>query len=115
MAEDCLFCRIAAGEIPAKEVYSDAEFLAFRDINPVAPSHVLVIPRRHVAKITDAQAEDAGLLGRLLLCANEVARIEGLTENGFRLVLSCGPWGGQLVPHVHLHVVGGRELGWPPG
>ncbi len=115
MAEDCLFCKIARGEIPSTEVYSDDEFYAFRDINPAAPVHVLVIPRKHIARISDASVDDASLLGRMLLAANEVARKEGIAESGFRYAISCNKDGGQLVFHIHLHVLGGRELGWPPG
>jgi histidine triad (HIT) family protein len=114
MAEDCIFCKIAAGEIPATEVYSDGEFYAFRDIHPLAPTHVLVIPRQHLAKITDATAADAEMLGRMLLVANAVAEREGLTEQGFRCVVNCGPWGGQAVFHLHMHVLGGRKLSDSP-
>ncbi len=113
MAEDCLFCKIIAGEIPSTEVYSDDEFYAFRDINPGAPTHVLVIPRQHVARITDA--EDPELIGKLVLCANKIAKQEGLTEKGFRYVINCDEWGGQTVFHIHLHILGGRPLAWPPG
>ena len=115
MAEDCLFCKIAAGAIPSTEVYSDADFYAFRDIHPLAPTHVLVIPRKHLAKVTDAGPEDAALLGNLILKANEIAANEGLLDNGFRLVVNCGPWGGQVVPHLHLHILGGRPLAPSPG
>jgi histidine triad (HIT) family protein len=115
MVEDCLFCKIAAGEIPSTEVYSDATIYAFRDIHPLAPTHVLVIPRRHIAKITDAGPEHAELLGRLLLKANEIAAREGLTQNGFRYVLNCGSWGGQVIQHLHLHILGGRPLAASPG
>jgi histidine triad (HIT) family protein len=115
MADDCIFCKIARGEIPSNKVYEDDEFFAFRDINPVAPSHVLIIPRRHITHITDATPEDEGLLGRMLLMANETARREGLVQKGFRYVINCGEEAGQLVPHIHMHLIGGRELGWPPG
>ncbi len=110
MAEDCIFCKIAAGRIPSTVVYSDGDFHAFRDIHPLAPTHVIVIPRKHIAKITDASLEDGALLGSLLLKANEIAAQEGLAENGFRLVINCGPWGGQTVFHLHLHILGGRPL-----
>ena len=115
MANDCLFCKIAVGEIPSTEVYSDDEFYAFRDIKPAAPSHVLLIPRKHIPKITDAQPDDAGLLGRMMLAANLVAQKEGLAENGFRCVLNCGEHAGQEVFHIHLHILGGRDFSWPPG
>lgn len=110
MAEDCIFCKIAAGRIPSTGVYSDEEFYAFRDTHPLAPTHVLLIPRRHIAKITDAKAEDDALLGRLLLKANEIAVQEGLAENGFRLAINCGAWGGQVVFHLHVHILGGRRM-----
>lgn len=115
MSVDCLFCKIARKEIPSTEVYSDEEFYAFRDINPVAPVHVLLIPRRHIPRITDASQEDVILLGKMLLVANEIAKKEGIAEPGFRYVMSCNKQGGQLIFHVHLHIIGGRDLGWPPG
>ena len=115
MAEDCLFCKIASGEIPSKEVYSDDEYYAFEDINPAAPSHLLIVPRKHIPKISDANSKDADLLGRLLLTANAIAEKAGLTENGFRYVINCGLHGGQTVDHLHLHILGGRFLAWPPG
>lgn len=115
MANECLFCKIAAGEIPSAEVYSDDEFYAFRDINPAAPSHVLLIPRKHIAKITDAGVGETDLLGKMLLRANVVAEREGLTTTGFRCVLNCGKHAGQEVFHIHLHILGGRDFSWPPG
>jgi len=115
MAEDCLFCKIAEGEIPSTEVYSDDEFYAFRDINPAAPTHILIIPRKHIPRITDATPEDAGLLGRMFIKANEIAQKEDVVENGFRYVINCNAWAGQEVFHIHLHLVGGRQLSWPPG
>ncbi|MCK4580569.1 MAG: histidine triad nucleotide-binding protein [Dehalococcoidia bacterium] len=110
MAEECLFCRIVAGEIPGDIVYQDEEFLAFRDINPQAPTHVLIIPRIHVSSLTELADEQQGLMGRLLLLARDVARTEGLTERGYRLTINNGPEGGQVVPHLHLHLIGGRKL-----
>jgi histidine triad (HIT) family protein len=115
MSDDCLFCKIARGEIPSEKVYSDDEFYAFRDIHPAAPVHVLVIPRKHIERISDATEADTVLMGKLLLVANKVADQEGIRESGFRYVISCNKDGGQLVFHIHLHIVGGRELGWPPG
>lgn len=115
MPEDTLFAKIARGEIPSEAVYSDDEFYAFRDIHPGAPTHVLVIPRRVIPRVTDATEEDAALLGRLLLVANKIAEQEGLAEQGFRYVINCGDWGGQTVYHLHLHILGGRPLNWPPG
>lgn len=115
MAESCLFCRIASGDIPSTGVYSDDEFYAFRDINPGAPTHVLIVPRRHIERITDAQPEDAALLGRMMLRANQIAADEGIAEPGFRFVINCNEHGGQSVYHIHLHILGGRPLAWPPG
>lgn len=115
MADDCLFCKIAAGDIPSETVYSDDEFYAFRDINPGAPVHVLIIPRKHIARISEASAEDEGLLGRMLLKANDIVRSEEIDQSGFRYVLNCNEDGGQSVYHIHLHILGGRGLSWPPG
>jgi histidine triad (HIT) family protein len=114
-AESCLFCRIAAGEIPAKMVRSEEDVVAFRDVNPQAPLHVLVIPRRHIPSVAALEAADAELVGRLFLVARDIAREEGVEQAGYRLVMNVGPAAGQSVPHVHLHVLGGRELDWPPG
>jgi histidine triad (HIT) family protein len=111
----CLFCQIVEGAVPCEEVYSDDEFLAFRDINPQAPAHVLIIPKKHVARINDAEPDDAALLGRMLLKANDIAESEGLDEDGFRFVINSGVNGGQSVYHVHLHILGGRQMMWPPG
>lgn len=113
MATDCLFCRIASGSIPAKLVYQDEQLVAFRDINPVAPTHILLIPRQHVASLDEAQ--DASLLGALLLAAGRLARAEGLAETGYRVVTNTGANAGQSVAHLHLHVIGGRSMSWPPG
>ena len=115
MPDSCLFCRIAAGEIPAAVVHETDETLAFRDINPRAPSHILVIPRRHVASLAALTPEEGELAGRLLLVAADVARQEGLAPNGYRVVSNVGEWGGQTVDHLHLHVMGGRAFHWPPG
>ena len=90
-------------------------FYAFRDINPPAPTHVLVIPRKHITTVADATAEDTELLGHMMIKANEIAQSEGLKENGYRYVINCGEWGGQLVMHLHLHILGGRQMTWPPG
>lgn len=113
--EECLFCRMAAGEIKPDTVYEDDEMLAFRDINPQAPLHVLVIPKRHIATSNDLAAEDAGLVGRLVLAARKIAADEGVDEAGYRLVINCNAGAGQSVFHVHVHLLGGRRLGWPPG
>jgi len=111
---DCLFCKIAGGEIPSKKVYEDDEFFAFHDISPQAPTHVLVIPRRHIASLEDAAADDEALLGRLLLVCRRLARELGI-ETGYRVVNNCGAPAGQSVFHVHFHLLGGRPMGWPPG
>ena len=113
MAESCLFCRIVRGEIPAKLVAETAECVAFRDINPQAPTHVLVIPREHVPSLAEATAP--ALVGRLALLAAEIARQEGIAEGGYRTVINTGADAGQTVFHIHLHLLGGRHLGWPPG
>ena len=115
MAGDCLFCKIAAGEIDADEVKSSDRWVAFRDINPQAPTHVLIIPKEHIPTLNDADAEHKALLGELLLAAKEVAAEEGLAEPGYRTVLNCNAGAGQSVFHIHVHLLGGRELGWPPG
>ncbi len=113
MADECLFCKILNGDVPSTEVYSDDNYYAFRDINPGAPTHVLVVPRKHIARISDAGDADTDLLGGLTLVGNKVAQQEGLTD--YRFVINCGPEAGQSVFHIHLHVLGGRALGWPPG
>ena len=115
VAEDCLFCRIVAGDIPCDEVYSDEDVLAFRDINPAAPVHILIIPKRHIASVAEADDGDEALMGRLLLRANMIAEREGLAEEGYRYVINTGGHGGQTVFHVHLHILGGRQMVWPPG
>ncbi len=112
---DCIFCKIAGGEVPAKLVHEDDEIVAFHDVNPQAPTHVLVIPRRHIPTLLDAAEGDAGLLGRLQIAAVAIARQLGLDRDGFRLVTNCLEGAGQSVFHIHLHLLGGRRLGWPPG
>ena len=110
-----IFARIIAGEIPADKVYEDEHVVAFRDVNPVAPVHVLVVPRKPLVSVADASVDDAALLGRVMLAAAQVARQLGLQEAGYRLVTNVGDDGGQSVPHLHVHVLGGRGMGWPPG
>lgn len=110
----CLFCRIVAGEVPAKVVHDDDEILAFRDISPQAPVHVLLIPKRHIASVGDATEEDTALLGKLLLVAKGIAEKEGIAS-GYRLVTNRGAEAGQSVFHLHVHLLGGRPMGWPPG
>jgi len=112
---DCLFCKMIAGAIPIKKVYEDAEVLAFHDIKPQAPVHVLVIPKRHVTTLNDFTDEDMALAGKLVLAGTRVAAKLGIAESGYRLVSNCNADGGQLIWHVHLHVFGGRRMHWPPG
>jgi histidine triad (HIT) family protein len=112
---DCLFCRLAAKEIPSDIVYEDDQVVAFRDINPQAPVHVLVIPRRHVSGLDTATEADEALLGHLSQVAARLAEQEGLAENGYRVVINNGRDAGQAVAHLHLHVLGGRKMSWPPG
>ena len=107
---DCIFCRIVAGEIPAEVVYQDDEFLAFWDIHAQAPTHVLIIPKSHIPSLNEVTDGQEGLLGRLLLTARKVAEKEGVAGRGYRLCLNTGPEGGQLVPHLHLHLLGGRRI-----
>lgn len=111
---DCLFCKIVQGEVPAQIVYEDEQSLVFRDINPQAPTHVLVIPRRHIATIDYIEPEHEAELGHLFVVASKVAAQEGLSERGYRTVMNCGQEGGQSVYHLHLHVLGGKPMGWPP-
>jgi histidine triad (HIT) family protein len=113
--DGCIFCRIVAGEIPATVVHETPDTIAFRDINPRAPVHVLVIPRRHIASLDALGADDHALAGRLLLVAGDVARQEGIADRGYRVIANVGAWGGQTVDHLHLHVMGGRAFHWPPG
>lgn len=115
MAEDCLFCKIIAGDIPSRKVYSDESVYAFHDINPAAPTHILVIPKKHLKAVNAAGSEDEALLGKLLLAANKIAEQEGLADEGFRYVINTGDQGGQTVYHLHLHILGGRQCIWPPG
>jgi histidine triad (HIT) family protein len=111
---DCLFCKIAAGEIPADIVRQDEHCVAFRDINAQAPTHILVIPRRHVATTSDLVPEDSDVIARVVLMATEIAKSEGL-DAGYRLVWNCNEDAGQTVFHIHLHLLGGRDFSWPPG
>jgi histidine triad (HIT) family protein len=111
----CVFCEIAEGRIPAKVVSRDDRLVAFHDANPQAPTHLLVIPRRHVTSLLDLQEGDDSLAGALVRKARDLAREHGLGERGFRLVLNCGDDAGYSVYHIHLHLLGGRKLGWPPG
>ena len=115
MVPGCLFCRIVAKEVPAQIVLENEHLLAFRDIHPAAPSHALVIPRKHLAGVHEASPEDAAMLGQLVLTARDVAEKLGLAQGGYRLVMNQGRDGGQSVFHLHCHVLGGRAMAWPPG
>ena len=112
---DCLFCRIVAGDVPSTEVHSTGATYAFRDINPAAPTHVLVVPRRHIQDAGSIGPGDGEILAEMLVAAQAVARTEGLAERGYRLLFNVGEDALNSVPHLHLHVVGGRQMGWPPG
>ena len=112
---DCLFCKIIAGEIPSDKIYEDENVYAFRDINPVAPLHALIIPKKHIATINDFETNDAKTVGQLYLAAKKIAAAEGYTDAGYRTVMNCGEDAGQTVFHVHLHLLAGRDLTWPPG
>lgn len=111
----CLFCRIIEGEIPAKKLYEDEHAVAFHDITPQAPTHVLVIPRKHIASLDDMQDGDAEAIGQTVLRATKIARELKLADDGYRLVVNNGPGAGQTVFHIHFHLLGGREFSWPPG
>lgn len=113
--QDCMFCRIVDGEIPAEIIYQSESAIAFRDINPQAPTHVLIIPRRHISTMNDLNSEDKELVGSLFLAAKEIAQQEGLADDGYRVVMNCGEEAGQSVFHIHLHLLAGRVLNWPPG
>ena len=109
--DNCLFCKIIKGEIPSTKVYEDDEILAFRDINPVAPVHVLVIPKKHITSLTELQPEDEKVIGKIYTVINKIAKMENIFENGFRVIVNCGEDGGQEVQHLHFHLIGGKKLG----
>ncbi len=110
---DCLFCKIIAKEVPVGILYEDDEVLVFNDIAPQAPTHFLVIPKQHISTINDA--DNANLIGKLHLTASKIAKQQGFADNGYRLIINCNKDGGQAVYHIHLHCLGGRQMGWPPG
>jgi histidine triad (HIT) family protein len=114
MADDCIFCKIIAGEIPSQKVYDDEGVFAFRDIDPKAPTHILIIPKKHIPRLVDIQEADEPLMGHILLAATHIARSEGIGE-GFRLTINNGEQAGQAVFHIHFHLMGGRRMTWPPG
>jgi len=111
----CLFCRIIAGEIPSSKVFEDADLFAFNDINPQAPLHVLIVPKKHIATTNDLTAEDEALVGKVVRRAAAIAKEKGLDQRGYRTLLNCNAEAGQTVFHIHLHLLAGRHLGWPPG
>jgi histidine triad (HIT) family protein len=113
--KDCLFCKIVGGEIPADVVHESETALAFRDINPQASTHVVIIPKRHIATMNDLEADDEAVVGSLFTAAKVIARQEGLADRGYRVVMNCNEDAGQSVFHIHLHMLGGRQLSWPPG
>ena len=115
MATGCLFCRIIAGDLPSTRVHEDDHVLAIRDIAPASPTHILVLPKRHIASALDLSDADAPLVGRMLAVASDLARSEGIADAGYRLVSNVGAWGGQSVDHLHIHLMGGRAFAWPPG
>lgn len=112
---DCIFCKIIDKKIPARIVYEDEYAIAFEDVNPQAPVHTLVIPRRHIPTLLDIKEGDNNLIGHLVKVANRIARDKGIAERGFRIVTNCNPESGQTVYHIHLHILGGRQMHWPPG
>jgi len=112
---DCLFCKIANGQIPAKIVFQNDKAIAFEDMHPEAPTHIIIIPKKHIPTVLDITDEDKDIMGYLYLVVNKIAADKSLTESGFRLIVNCGESGGQEVPHIHIHMLGGRLFGWPPG
>jgi histidine triad (HIT) family protein len=112
---ECIFCRVAAGKIPADKIFEGKEVVAFRDINPQAPHHVLIIPRKHIESVNDLGEDDAALVAKMVLAAKEIAAKLGVAQSGYRLVLNTNRAAGQAVPHIHLHLLGGRNFSWPPG
>ena len=113
--DECLFCKIANNEVPCELVFENEYLLAFRDINPQAPTHILVIPRKHISTINELETEDAVLVGEILLTARNLAKVENIDQDGFRTVFNCNKDAGQTVFHIHLHLLGGRRFSWPPG
>jgi histidine triad (HIT) family protein len=112
---DCIFCKIIKGDIPSKKVYEDNEILAFNDINPQAPVHILIVPKKHISKSLDVADSDKELIGSIFMVANKLAKEKGIAESGFRLIANCNKDSGQEVFHIHFHLLGGRRMKWPPG
>lgn len=113
--ENCIFCKIVKGEIPSKKVYEDELILVFKDISPEAPTHVLIIPKKHIKSLNDLNENDANIIAHIYIKLKELAQQLGIKENGYRIVSNCGEHGGQTVEHIHFHLLGGRSLQWPPG
>jgi histidine triad (HIT) family protein len=113
--ENCIFCKIANGEIPSNKVYEDDKVLCFKDLNPEAPVHVLIIPKEHISSLNDLNEDNSKIISHIFLTAKKVAKELGIERNGYRIVSNCGEDGGQTVGHVHFHMLGGRNLKWPPG
>lgn len=112
---DCIFCKIIKGEMQAEKVYEDQQVIAFKDINPQAPIHLLIIPHKHIATLNDCDKEDTLLMGHIMQVATQLAEDSGISESGYRVVFNCNGNGGQEVDHIHLHLLGGRQMNWPPG
>ena len=112
---DCLFCKIINGDIPSSKVYEDDFVYAFNDISPTAPVHVLIVPKKHISTINDIEDNDSELIGKIFLAAKKIAKEKGLADDGYRIVTNCNKMAGQTVFHIHFHLIGGRELGWPAG
>jgi len=110
MAQECLFCRIIANEIPSEVIYQDEDFLAFRDIEPQAPTHLIIVPKTHIPSLAELTEQQRGLIGRLIILAQKLAEKEAIAQRGFRLAINSGPEGGQVIPHLHFHLIGGRKL-----
>ena len=115
MNSNCIFCKIVAGEIPAEQLYADDQVIAFHDIDPQAPQHVLIIPRKHIPTLLDLEEDDTALVGHIMQVARQLAIQLGIAEDGFRVVNNCNEQGGQVVWHLHFHLLGGRKMTWPPG
>lgn len=112
---NCIFCKIISGEIPAKKVFENDNIIAFNDINPEAPVHILIIPKKHIASVNEITEQDINIIGEIFLAAKEIAKNQGVSEDGYRVVTNCGEKAGQSVQHLHYHLLGGRNLKWPPG
>jgi len=115
MKKDCIFCKIVSKSIPSTIVYEDDEIMAFNDINPQAPVHAVVIPKRHIERISDLGPEDSGLISKIISAGNKIAENKKIADSGYRFVINCNKDAGQVVFHIHMHIIGGRKMGWPPG